>query len=237
VLRPYLKNRLDFCILYTMQNQILFTRPTSVRNEVYEHLKLEILSGALEAGARLAEIPLSERLGVSRTPVREAMQRLAQDGLVQVEVGKGAKVRGISSREIEEIYAVREVLDGLAARLAANNRKAHNLRAMKLALKELENAVPHDYASQVAADLEFHRAIAEASGNSTLEQTLQGLAQQVARVKLLTREYNQNVVTTAAHQTILNAIEQQDLETAERAAREHVRDFGALLLRKEKQNA
>jgi GntR family transcriptional regulator, rspAB operon transcriptional repressor len=234
VLRPHLRNVRLVCILYTMQNQALFTRPTSVRNEVYEHLKLEILRGTLEAGTRLAEIPLSERLGVSRTPVREAMQRLAQDGLVQVEVGKGAKVRGISSREIEEIYAVREVLDGLAAQLAAKNRKPHDLRAMKTALHSLEHADTQDYNAQVGADLEFHRTIAAASGNSILEQTLSSLTQQVARVKLLTREYNQNIVTQTAHHTIFAAIEQRDAAAAEQAAREHVRDFRALLLRKEK---
>jgi DNA-binding GntR family transcriptional regulator len=217
-----------------MQNQALFNRPTLVRNEVYEHLKLEILSGSLKAGTRLAEISLSERLGVSRTPVREAVQRLLQDGLVLVEAGKGAKVRGISSHEIEEIYAVREVLDGLAARLAAHNRKSHDLKAIKAALHALESAASDDYNAQVSADLEFHRAIAVASGNSTLEQTLGTLAQQVARVKLLTREYNQNNVTRAAHHTILAAIEQKDPEVAETAAREHVRDFRSLLLRKEK---
>jgi DNA-binding GntR family transcriptional regulator len=216
-----------------MQNPTLFTRPTLVRNEVYEHLKLEILSGTLSAGTRLAEIPLSERLGVSRTPVREAVQRLMQDGLVQVEAGKGAKVRGISSHEIEEIYAVREVLDGLAARLAAQKRKSTDLKAMNAALGALEKAAPHDYSTQVTADLEFHRAIAVASGNSTLEQTLSSLAQQVARVKLLTREYNQNPVTKAAHHSIFTAIEEKDPTAAERAAREHVRDFRALLLRRQ----
>ena len=99
----------------------LFARPQLVRNEVYEHLKLEILSGILEPNSKLAEIPLSERLGVSRTPVREAVQRLAQDGLVLIEANKGAKVRGINAQEIEEIYAVREVLDGLSAKLAAQH--------------------------------------------------------------------------------------------------------------------
>lgn len=217
-----------------MQNQALFTRPLLVRSEVYEHLKLEILSGLLEAGTRLAEIPLSERLGVSRTPVREAVQRLAQDGLVQIQAGKGAKVRGILKSEIEEIYAVREVLDGLAARLAAQQRKPKDLKIMHAALHQLENAPTHDFTAQVNADFEFHRAIAEASGNAVLEQTLFGLAQQVARVKLLTREYNQNSVTKGAHQQILAAIEQKDPSAAEEAAKEHVRDFRQLLLRKDK---
>lgn len=209
-------------------------RPTLVRNEVYEHLKLEILNGSLQAGTRLAEVPLSERLGVSRTPVREAVQRLAQDGLVQIEAGKGAKVRGISQPEIEEIYAVREVLDGLAARLAATKRNSKDLQKMKTALQNLESASPQDYSAQVRADLEFHRAIADASGNSILEQTLFGLSQQVARVKLLTREYNQTSVTSNAHHKILSAIEAQDQSAAEEAAKEHVREFRRLLARKDK---
>ncbi len=208
----------------------LFARPQLVRNEVYEHLKLEILSGILEPNSKLAEIPLSQRLGISRTPVREAIQRLAQDGLVEVIANKGAKVRGIDAAEIEEIYAVREVLDGLAARLAASHRSHKDLKIMQNALTKLETANSTAYTEQVNADLEFHNAIANASGNSTLENTLRSFAQSVARVKLLTRAYNQNINTHAAHHAILQAIEQQNADAAETAAREHVQDFRQLLL-------
>jgi DNA-binding GntR family transcriptional regulator len=213
-----------------LSRDTLFARPQLVRNEVYEHLKLEILSGLLEPNSKLAEIPLSERLGVSRTPVREAVQRLAQDGLVLIEANKGAKVRGLSAQEIEEIYAVREVLDGLAAKLAAQHHTAKNLKAMQTALAKLENAPATAYTEQVAADLEFHNAIAAASGNHTLETTLHSLGQSVARVKLLTRETNQNQVTQVSHHAILEAIANKDPETAEFAAREHVRVFRQLLL-------
>ncbi len=214
----------------------LFARPQLVRNEVYEHLKLEILSGILEPNSKLAEIPLSERLGVSRTPVREAVQRLAQDGLVLIQANKGAKVRGINAQEIEEIYAVREVLDGLAARLAAQHHTAKNLKAMQTALGKLENAPSTAYTEQVAADLEFHNAIAAASGNHTLETTLHSLGQSVARVKLLTRETNQTKVTELSHHAILEAIQNKDPEAAEFAAREHVRVFRQLLLNSFKGN-
>ncbi len=212
-----------------LSHSVLFTRPQLMRNEVYEHLKLEILSGALEPGIKLAEIPLSERLGVSRTPVREAVQRLAQDGLVQIQANKGAKVRGISPQEIEEIYAVREVLDGLAARLAATHRSQKNLKAMRQALHDLETAPATAYTEQVNADLEFHNAIAAASGNATLQSSLKNLAQSIARVKLLTRESNQSNGTHTAHHAILMAIEAKNPNLAENAAREHVRAFGELL--------
>ncbi len=212
-----------------LSNSVLFTRPQLMRNEVYEHLKLEILAGTLEPGSKLAEIPISERLGVSRTPVREAVQRLAQDGLVQIEANKGAKVRGISAAEIEEIYAVREVLDGLAAKLAAQHRSNKHIRTMQNALQKLEQAASTAYTEQISADLEFHNAIATASGNSTLETTLKSLAQSVARVKLLTRETNQNQSTYDAHHAILNAIENKDPQCAEQTAREHVRAFQKML--------
>ncbi len=213
-----------------LSHEPLFARPQLVRNEVYEHLKLEILSGALEPGVKLAEIPISERLGVSRTPVREAVQRLAQDGLVEIEANKGAKVRGISPKEIEEIYAVREVLDGLAAKLAAQHRNQKDLKIMRSALHSLETAPMAAYTEQVSADLEFHNAIAVASKNATLEQTLKSLGQSVARVKLLTRESNQSKSTYAAHHAIFEAIENQDAQVAEHAAREHVRVFREMLL-------
>ena len=212
-----------------LNNSVLFTRPQLMRNEVYEHLKLEILSGTLEPGLKLAEIPLSERLGVSRTPVREAVQRLAQDGLVQIQANKGAKVRGISLQEIEEIYAVREVLDGLAARLAATQRSQKNLKVMRQALHNLETAPATAYTEQVSADLEFHNAIAAASGNATLQSSLKNLAQSIARVKLLTRESNQSSGTSAAHEAILAAIEAKNPKAAENAAREHVRVFQEML--------
>ncbi len=208
----------------------LFARPSLVRNEVYEHLKLEILTGQLEAGAKLAEIPLSQRLGVSRTPVREAVQRLAQDGLVEVEANKGARVRGVSADEVRDVYAVREVLDGLAARLAAQHRTMHDLKIMRSALLKLEEAPKRDYAAQIASDLEFHNAVALASQNAALENTLRAILESVARVKLLTREYNQSEATRDAHHMIFEAIERQDACAAERAARAHVSDFQQMIL-------
>jgi GntR family transcriptional regulator, rspAB operon transcriptional repressor len=207
-----------------------FARPGLIRDEVYDHLKLEILSGKLPSGSKLAEIALAERLGVSRTPIREAVQRLAQDGLVEVAPNRGAKVRGVSAQEVEDVYAVREVLDGLAARLAAEHRTKNDLRSIRTAQERLERIAAQDYAAQIAADLEFHNAVAVASRNASLETTLRSLSQGVARVKLLTKEYNQSPTTTRAHRDILEAIERGDPNAAEACARAHVRDFRTIIL-------
>jgi DNA-binding GntR family transcriptional regulator len=205
-----------------------FARPTLVRHEVYDHLKLEILTGKIGSGSRLAEIALAKRLGVSRTPVREAVQRLAQDGLVEIEANKGAKVRAVNAAEVEHVYAVREVLDGLAAREAALHATPEDLRAMHVALEKLESCPPNAYNDQIQADLEFHNAIAQASQNPTLVAVLRGLAESIIRVKLLTAQYMQATITRSSHHSILEAIQHQNADLAEQTARAHVNDFGVL---------
>ena len=209
---------------------IPFARPGLIRHEVYDHLKGEILSGKLPSGSRLGEIALAERLGVSRTPVREAVQRLAQDGLVEVSANRGAKVKTVSTADVEDVYAVREVLDGLAARLAATHRTPEQLEVMQHALDRLERADPSDFEMQIAADLEFHGLIAEASGNLTLNTTLKNLSENVARVKLLSKHTNQSETTRTAHHQLLSAISQRDATSAEHLARAHVLEFRALIL-------
>ena len=92
-----------------------FSKPGLIRAEVYEHLKLEIVQGRLPGGERLAEENIAASLGVSRTPVREAVQRLAQDGFVELIPNKGARVRSLSSIEIIQTYAVREALGSVFA--------------------------------------------------------------------------------------------------------------------------
>jgi DNA-binding GntR family transcriptional regulator len=208
----------------------MFSRPGLVRDGVYEHLKLEILMGKLPSGERLGEIALAERLGVSRTPVREAVQRLVQDGLVEVEANKGARVRALFRQEIEDTYAMREALDGLAARLAAEHRTDADLGRIRDALQKLETLPETDYLAQTATDLEFHAAIALASQNTVLNGVLRGISETVVRIKQLTRTTNQSPQTRADHHAILNAIEQQDPSAAEHAARAHVGRFRALVL-------
>ena len=207
-----------------------FARPGLIRHEVYDHLKLEILSGKLPSGSRLGEIALAERLGVSRTPVREAVQRLAQDGLVEVFANRGAKVKTVSAADVEDVYAVREVLDGLAARLAATHRTSAQLETMRAALHKLEQADASDFELQIAADLEFHASIASASGNLALTATLRGLSEGVARVKLLTKRYNQSAQTQTAHQNLLHAIQTGDASAAEHIAKAHVLEFREIVV-------
>ena len=210
--------------------QIKFSKPGLIRAEVYAHLKLEIVQGRLPGGERLAEENIAASLGVSRTPVREAVQRLAQDGFVELIPNKGARVRSLSSQEIIQTYAVREALEGLAARLAAEHRDSKDLDRLIKTLAQLERLPSNDYDAQTATDLEFHAAIASASKNAVLQDTLRGLRDTIARAKLLTRKTNQASETKLEHQTILRHIQNGDADAAEASARAHVQRFQKIVL-------
>jgi DNA-binding GntR family transcriptional regulator len=202
----------------------------SIREHVYSRLKAQILGGELRKGTKLSEIPLSKRLGVSRTPVREAVQLLAKEGLVHIEAFKGARVSTLDATEIDAIYTVRECLDGLAALLATCHRTKSDLQSIRSALVRMESAHMGAYAEQIHADLAFHAAIAKASQNDVLVQTLAGLADRVTQVRLLAQEYTQCQQSRDRHHQIYDAIEAQLPVQAEQVARAHVRAFRMLIM-------
>ena len=208
-----------------------FRRPGLVREGVYQHLRGAVLGGALMPGERLGEAELGELLGVSRTPIREAIMRLTQDGLLVAEANKGARVRTLSAAEARDTYAVREELDGLAAALAAQNATPTDERVLREALRALGQAGRTDYREQTRLDLAFHRAITTAAHNAALSDLARDLEQRVALIKHQTRTYNAWPGTAEQHGAILDAVLARDAQAAREAARAHVRTFGELVLR------
>lgn len=207
-----------------------FERPTLVRDGVYAHLRRAVLDGELAPGERLGEAELGERLGVSRTPIREAIMRLTQEGLLVAEANKGVRVRTVSAAEARDTYVVREELDGLAAALAAQAHTANDAEMLRAALGALNTAPGGDYRAQTRLDLAFHQAVTLAAHNAALAELARGLEQRVALIKHQTRTYNAHPDTGAQHAAILEAILARDAASARTAARTHVRTFAALVL-------
>ncbi|GGK86634.1 GntR family transcriptional regulator [Deinococcus radiotolerans] len=207
-----------------------FERPTLVRDGVYEHLRRAVLDGDLTPGERLGEVELGAQLGVSRTPIREALMRLTQDGLLIAEANKGVRVRTLSATEARDTYVVREELDGLAAALAAQHHTPTDAAALRAALADLHAAPGSDYRAQTRLDLAFHRAITHAAHNAALNDLNRDLEQRVALIKHQTRTYNAHPQTDAQHAALLDAILARDHDAARDAARTHVRTFAALVL-------
>ncbi|MEW6045335.1 MAG: GntR family transcriptional regulator [Bacillota bacterium] len=200
-------------------------KPEALASEVYKHLSEAILSGVLAPGTRLKEADLARQLGVSATPVREALRRLGDDGLVEYQYRKGCWVRALSAREVREVYVVREAVEGMAARLAAVNRSEDGL-AQLLKLQEKGRAAlgANDLDEYHRYNAAFHEAIVEQSGCRLLEETLTPIRHQIRLLTLHTVRYpGRPNVAVEEHEQILGAIERRDADEAERLMRFHIR--------------
>ncbi|ADV67014.1 GntR family transcriptional regulator [Deinococcus maricopensis] len=207
----------------------MFERPALIRDEVYGHLRDLIVRGELTPGEKLAEIDLCARLGVSRTPIREAIQRLVQEGLLDASANRGVRVRRVTAQEARDAYRVRETLDGLAAELAAHHHTPEDARDLQTALGTLD-AAPDDYRTQTQLDLAYHAVITRAARNPVLADLARTLEHRVALIKHQTRTYNAHPDTRTQHHAILDAILARDGQRARDAAQAHVRTFAALAL-------
>jgi DNA-binding GntR family transcriptional regulator len=150
-------------------------------DSVYARLRDLILSNVLRSGQKLVDRDLAEQLGVSRTPVREALGRLAMMGLVEARSRRGYYVKQYTSEEMTDLYEFRRILEVNAARLAAENAEPEHLREFERILAESEKlaANPANHARTVELDLEIHDLIARASGNESLHKAIKNLMDKV----------------------------------------------------------
>lgn len=200
-----------------------FQRPRTVAAGVYEHLRRELLSGALEPGSWLREQEVAEALQVSRTPVREAARLLAQEGLLVIEPNRGVRVPTLDLAEAVHTYAVREPLEAMAAGLAAKNGTPADVKELQARLAAMDALDGSDTAEQIRADEEFHALIARMARNPVLEETIERLSHRVMRVKILTRDVNATALAHTQHARIVAAIAAADERSAASAMAEHVR--------------
>lgn len=196
----------------------------SLADKVFKKLEEEILNGALKPGENLTELRVSERLGVSRTPVREAIHRLEQEGLVQLTPNKGAVVIGVSEQDLRDIYAIRMKLEGLASRWAAEHITEEEIISLRdiLELQEFYTA-KGDLEQLRNLDSQFHELIYQISGSRTLRQTLSSLHHSVQRYRKMsfaTKGRAQKVM--GEHQLIVDAIAAHDPDGAEKATFAHI---------------
>jgi DNA-binding GntR family transcriptional regulator len=198
---------------------------------VYEHLHGEIMADRLPPGTELSEVALSRELSVSRGPIREAMGRLAADGLVTVRPRRGAEVRAITPRELVDAYQVREVLEVLAVRLAVPRVSESDLDSLsKLVDTMAEHARNDAVADFFAANVSFHDLLCELSGNEKLVQVHRRLIAETGRFQARTLALRGNLESSVReHRAILSAISERDADKAAALAAAHVRVPGERL--------
>ena len=194
-------------------------------DSVYGWIKGAIQQGRLKPGQRLREEALAQELGVSRTPVREALRRLEAEGLIEPLPRQGLVVRNPPEEDLADLCVVREALEGLAGRLAAQSITRAELYRLEELYTETERAVRAGDVGRLAAlNDEFHRVVWQASRNRYLARQLHQLREFIFRVQgRTTLDYpGRAVEMLREHRALLDAIRSADTETAERVAREHM---------------
>jgi DNA-binding GntR family transcriptional regulator len=213
-----------------MSPEAAVSQPAPLENltlwqRVHERLREQILTGKLEPGAELAEVALSEQLGVSRGPVREALGRLASEGLVTVRPRRGAVVRSLSTEEFLELYQVREALEVMAVKLAVPRLRTEDFDELgrlneTMAQHADRNEVPQFFEANVA----FHARLLEASGNGKLQELYRQLLGQLGRYRLRSLTLRGNLQRSVAeHAALLRAAKRGDAERAAHLMGEHIR--------------
>ena len=214
-----MKKRMNHDFTDSSMNQYL-----PLRDVVFISLRQAVLTGDLRPGERLMEIHLAERLGVSRTPIREAIRKLELEGLVVMIPRKGAHVASITEKHLQDVLEVRRALESLGTALACERITKTELIELNHACKEFEKSTKSLQLTEVAkADVAFHDIIIKASKNMRLMSLMNNLSEQMYRYRF---EYLKDITNYNAlvqeHQNIYEALTQQDAERAVELMKVHV---------------
>jgi DNA-binding GntR family transcriptional regulator len=189
---------------------------------LYHQLLEEVLEGDLRPGEILVETALGKRFGVSRTPIREALRMLEQDGVLE-RVNRGMRVRQTSSEEVLEIYGVRAILEAAAARDAASQRTDYDLATLDRIFRTMAEAKTATPQEMAAINRSFHRAIWQAADNRTLADLLERLAVHLRRYPATTYlRSGRWEEALEEHRQLLEAIRDKDPDTAAEVAESHM---------------
>jgi DNA-binding GntR family transcriptional regulator len=207
-----------------VRKQLVIAETESIRKKVHKHLREQILSGEIGPNERLIETKIAQEIGTSRTPVREALHSLEQEGLIESIPRIGYKVKLINDHEAVEIWEIRSAIETLAARWACENSREKLIKELRKNIALAEKHVAKDeVAAFVDLDAQFHEIIARLSGGKRLLE----LAQSLRRHALRYRIQSINLPDTArraidGHRKILEAIEAHNYEDLTQAIRDHL---------------
>ena len=195
-----------------------------LRDAVFMSLRKAILTGKIKPGERLTEVKLGKTLGTSRTPIREAIRMLEQEGLVTIVPGSGAKVSGMTIKDLQEVMEIRSALEQLSASLAAERITQSEKEQLREACNAFARSTHTGDILEIAeADVRFHDVILRAAKNAKLGGILSGLADSFYRYRyeyIRDDEHYEHLI--AEHKELLRAITEGDREGARKAAGDHI---------------
>ena len=195
-----------------------------LRDVVFNTLRTSILTGELKPGERLMEIHLADKLGVSRTPIREAIRKLELEGLVLMIPRRGAEVARISEKSMRDVLEVRRSLEELAIELACQRMTDEEFKELQRAQEAFKSAVEHGSAMEIAeTDEAYHDIIYNSTGNMRLVQILNNLREQMYRYRLeYIKDEDKRQILLVEHNKIYRALCSRHVEEAKQAMREHI---------------
>ena len=204
-----------------------------LRELVYEELKRQILRGKITPGTRMMEVELAEEMGVSRTPVREAIRKLEKEGLVTIEPRRGAYASEISVKDMVDVLEVREDLEGFEAFLAAGKITREEVEELKEITRSYSEAVKNnDTEKMITFDESFHKKIVASSGNKTLIQLSETVQELAIRFRYLYYDdFSRYVNMPVEHKEILDALTSGNGDMARRSADDHVRKLKEFVIK------
>jgi DNA-binding GntR family transcriptional regulator len=209
-----------------------------LREIVFTTMREAIINGDFKPGQRLMEVQLAEQMGVSRTPVREAIRKLELEGLVIMVPRKGAYVAGLSNEDVKEVLEIRAVLEGLAASLASKNATKEDMTLLQEIVDQFKHAAQEqDVVKLIRYDSDFHDVVYRASKNKKLIQLISSLREQVQRFRVayFTKIKNTEILI-AEHNELLDAIVGKDALRARHVAENHIATTERLITSMEERN-
>lgn len=212
---------------------IVHRRRATYADGVIEAVRMAIVRGVFPPGSRLSEAELARQLGVSRTPVREAIRALEKDGLLQRAPGQGLSIADISVDDVEEIYTIKTVLEGTAVRLACRRATEKDLARLYRFTEEMQVLAERgEIAAYAKVSREFHAALIRVSRSRRLAELYQAVDTPIQRLRVYAlSQPGRPLDSVREHRAIIDAIAGRDPEQAERLIRSHVGGAGAILAR------
>lgn len=219
-------------------SKVSFNDYKPLREVIFDTLREAIIVGELKPGERLMEVQLAEKMGVSRTPVREAIRKLELEGLVNMIPRKGAHVADLSVKDIMDVLEVRATLDGLASHLAASRITDEELKELKHIQIQFNKHVKKDnLQGSIKKDVEFHEIIYCSSRNDKLIQIVNNLREQVHRFRVIyLKDYSSGREILKEHEEIIDAMEKKDSDMARKVAIEHIKNQQETIVKAIKKN-
>jgi len=203
-----------------------------LRELVLDAIRDAIINGSLQPRERLMEIQMAEELGVSRTPIREALRKLELEGFIVMVPRKGAYVADLSFKDIADVFEIRAALEGLAAGLAAERITEEELEEMeRLLVEKMEAIANYDIPRLVEVDTLFHELMYKASRNERLGAIISNLREQIQRLRKTSLSYPGRMKDSLnEHKKIAEAIQSRDVQLARQLAQEHIENAENILI-------